>query len=155
MRRLTFRRRRAGRGPLGAAVRLALVALALVLVWHAERALQEWQRRAAVELRFKTGLWFGWVIPAVLAGIVFGLAIWLPRGRTRYRWGRALALGLPPLLLLLQFYFVWGVALPHHLALPDLLARSTPFWDAGPQFALATFAGIAITSGFAEAETEP
>jgi len=153
--RLSFREPRPARGPVPALIRLALAAGALALLWRAGDRLQEWSGRAAVESEFKTGLWFSWVIPAILAGIVFGLAIWLPRGRTPYRWGRALLLALPPLLLLLQFYLVWGVALPHDISLPGFLTRSTPLWDAGPQFALAAFAGIAITSGFAEEDREP
>lgn len=155
VRRLSARDPQSGTALVGSVVRLALVVGALALVWRAQHALEEWQRRAAIEFEFKMGLWFGWVIPAVLAGIVFGLAVWLPRGHSRYRWGRSILLGLPPLLLLLHFYVIFGVTLPHNVDLPDLLERTTPFWNAGPQFALAALLGIAVTSGFAESNREP
>jgi hypothetical protein len=130
---------------------LALLAGSLALVWRAERAHEEWERRAAVEFQFKNGLWFAWIISALVAGIVFGLALWLPRGHAAYRWGRAAILGVPPLLLLLHYWVVFGLS----VHLPGLLGRPTPFWESGPQFALAAFAGIAITSGFAEPDEEP
>ncbi|HZD80252.1 MAG TPA: hypothetical protein VE646_09465 [Actinomycetota bacterium] len=148
MHRLTVRGARAGsaRGLLSHALRLVLLAASLALLWRAEGALEEWQRRAGIELEFKTGLWFSWVVPAVLAGILFGLALWLPRGRSAYRWTRTIVLVLPPLLLLLHYWVVFGLGLD----LPGALGQETPFWRSGPQFALAVFVGIGVTSGFAE-----
>jgi hypothetical protein len=128
--RLTVRGARAGsaRGLLSHALRLVLLAASLALLWRAEGALEEWQR------------------PAVLAGILFGLALWLPRGRSAYRWTRTIVLVLPPLLLLLHYWVVFGLGLD----LPGALGQETPFWRSGPQFALAVFVGIGVTSGFAE-----
>lgn len=137
---------RAPRGPLAQIVRFALLVGALAVLWRAETRFEEWQLRATTEFSFKTGLWFSWVIPTILAGIVFGLAVWLPRGRAGYRWIRSLLLALPPLALLLQYWVVFG----SKVDLPGILGRSTPFWEPGPQFALGVFAGVAIVSGFAE-----
>lgn len=135
---------------LGPVLRLLLLLLAFGLLWRAERRLELWRVRTASELTFKAGAWFGWVVPAALAGAAFGLALWLPRGRTPYRWGRALLLGLPSLALLVHYYVVLGVVAPHRLEVLRFLDLPTPFWEPGPQFALAAFAGIAAVSGFAE-----
>ena len=150
MQGLSFREPRVRTGVIGSLIRLVLVLGALTLLWRAEHGFRDWQQRYASEFRFAAAPWLGWVITSLLAGVVFGLAVWLPRGRARYRWGRSLVLAAPPLLLLTQFLlFVVGIHLP------GPLGRVTPLWDPGPQFALAVLAGVAITSGFAEADREP
>jgi hypothetical protein len=146
--RLSFRQapERPPARPLAQLARLVILVGALALLWRAESRFEEWQLRAATEFSFKTGLWFSWVVPTILTGIVFGLAVWLPRGRAPYRWGRSLVLAVPALLLLLQYWVVFGLGVD----LPGFLGTGTPFWESGPQFVLGVFAGVAIVSGFAE-----
>lgn len=137
-------------GPLGALLRVALLAVSLALLWRAERRLEYWRVKTASELTFKAGAWFGWLVPAALSGAAFGLALWLPGGRAGFRWGRPLLLGVPCLVLLLHYYLVFGVVAPHRLEAFRFLDLPTPFWEPGPQFALAAFLGITAVSGFAE-----
>lgn len=145
----SHRSRRAA-SPLATLARALLFLAALALLWRAEQRLEAWRVATGAELRFKTGKWFAWVLPATLAGTAFGLALWWPRGRGRYRWGRALGLGLPAALLLLHYWVALAVLGPRELPFLGFLQRPTPLWEPGPQFALAAFVGMAAAAGFAE-----
>ena len=144
----SHRPRRAGR--LATLARAALFVAAVALLWRAEERLQAWRVATGAELRFKTGKWFEWILPAGLAGAAFGLSLWWPRRPGRYRWGRALGLGLPSALLLLHYWVALAVIGPREVPLLGLLSRPTPLWEPGPQFALAAFVGIAVASGFSD-----
>ncbi|HXF71877.1 MAG TPA: hypothetical protein VNO79_04610 [Actinomycetota bacterium] len=142
-------RRRRG-APVAALVRVALFLAALALLWRAEQRLEAWRVATGAELRFKTGKWFEWVLPAALAGAAFGLALRWPRRPGRYRWGRALGLGLPSALLLLHYWVALALLGPREVPLLGFLERPTPLWEPGPQFALAAFVGVAVASGFSD-----
>jgi len=144
----SHRARRATSG-LATLARALLFVAALALLWRAEQRLEAWRVATGAELRFKTGKWFAWVLPAALAGAAFGLSLWWPRGRGRYRWGRALGLGIPSALLLLHYWVALALLGPREVPLLGFLQRPTPLWEPGPQFALAAFVGMAVVSGFA------
>jgi len=126
-------------------LRLILVVGALALLWLAQRRYEVWQERFASEFKPNVELWLQWVGLAVLSGIAFGLAAWLPSGRLSYRLGRVLILGVLPLLALVHF----ALFLQYNQDLPSFLRDHVWFYmSLGPQFALAVMLGVAIAAGF-------
>jgi hypothetical protein len=130
-------------------LRLILVVGAMALLWLAQHRLDTWQVRYSSEFKPHVELSLEWVGLAVLSGLAFGLAAWLPSGRLSYRWGRVLLLGVLPLLaqvhvtLFLQF----------RQDLPSFFGHYVWFYmNLGPQFALAVMLGVAIAAGFAPSE---
>jgi hypothetical protein len=73
-------------------IRAALVVGAIALLWLAQHRLDTWQVRYSSEFKSHLDLWLEWVGLAVLSGLAFGFAAWLPSGRVSYRWGRVLLL---------------------------------------------------------------
>jgi hypothetical protein len=130
-------------------LRLILVAAALALLWLAQRRFETWQARYASEFKSSIDLWLEWVGLAVSSGLAFASAAWLPGGRLSYRWGRALLLGVLPLLGLVHF----ALFLQFRQDLPSFLGDHVWFYmSLGPQFALAVMLGVAIAAGFAPSE---
>jgi len=130
-------------------LRLILVVGALALLWLAQHRYEVWQERYSSEFKPNVELWLEWVGLAVLSGLAFGLAAWLPSGRLSYRWGRVLLLGVFPLLALVHF----ALFLQYGQDLPSFLGDYVWFYmSLGPQFALAVMLGVAIAAGFAPSE---
>jgi len=82
-------------------IRLGMVVVAMWLVVLARGRLVAAERRMVAQFESDLGGWFTFVALAILAGVVFGLAIVLPKRRAGYRWTDLLALGLIPLLFIL------------------------------------------------------
>jgi hypothetical protein len=70
--------------------------LALLAMWALAFTADRFETFVA---NLRTSLWLTWLGPAVGAGLLFGLAAWLPFTKVRYLWSRLLlaALVLAPL----------------------------------------------------------
>jgi hypothetical protein len=94
---------------------------------------------------YDNSLWLLSVGATIAAGLLFGLAAWLPFTRIRY---------LPSRLLLAAVALVpvahfWLIILNHHVRPTGWLWRA--YWfdlSVEMQFVLAGFAGVALASGF-------
>jgi hypothetical protein len=94
-----------------------------------------------------TWLWLAWLGPTVAAGLLFGLAAWLPFAKLRYLWSRVLLAGLA-LAPLAQYWWVFLYQLPRHHEAGGWIVRADWLLDQLSQTALAVLAGVAIASGF-------
>ena len=131
-------------------VRTALALLAFAALSVAENRYEAFGLDAAATSRFDDWLWLSWIGATVTAGLLFGLATWLPVTRIRYAWSRLLlaALSLAPIV---QF---WWVAIDGH-ASGGWLGRFYWFDDLSIQFVMALLAGVAIASGFRTKDSMP
>jgi hypothetical protein len=82
-------------------IRLGMVVVAMWLVVLARGRLLAAERKMLAQFESDFGGWFAFVALAILAGVVFGLAVVLPKRRAGYRWTDLLALGLIPFLFIL------------------------------------------------------
>jgi hypothetical protein len=91
--------------------------------------------------------WLTWLAPAAAAGLLFGLAAWLPFAKIRYLWSRLLlaAIALAPLA---QFWWVYIFQFGRNNFPGGLISRHVWFSDWVSQTALAVLVGVAIASGF-------
>lgn len=135
--------------PVKSVVRFALVLAAIGILAVAQDQSRARSLRSAEDRSFHLELWGASLGLVAVGGLVFGLAVWLPSQRTRYKWTRAVLLGIVPLLLMAHFAFVFGFALPHRWAGPALLLQMRFYFSYGPQFSLAILTGLAVASGFA------
>jgi hypothetical protein len=136
-----------------ALVRVALSIGAITALWFAEMRSLHFSfahREATVP-----SLWLSWLGLVVLAGVLFGLALTLPKSWSGFRWGATLAVAALPALLLTYFVFLYGVWIPSHA--PYSINRAFLLWgnlqtlaDHAPQFALALIVGVALGTGFRE-----
>jgi hypothetical protein len=123
---------------------LVRTALALLAFWILSFAADRYTAfaEAAVEFRNYDSLWLSWIGAAVAAGLLFGLATWLPFTRIRFLPSRLLlaAAALMPIA-----HFWWVIVRRGTGAVQVRL-----YWfDATPiQFVLAVLSGVAIASGF-------
>jgi phosphoglycerol transferase MdoB-like AlkP superfamily enzyme len=131
-------------------VRVVLVVGAMVLLRFAESRYVAWRQEGTANFHYQLSGWLLWVGLAALAGLAFGLAGWMPWGRMRFRWTRALLLGVVPLILLTLLRLWFG-----GVRLPSSLWRAFSWLDTGPQFVLATLLGVAVASGFAPRTERP
>ena len=120
--------------------------LALLAMWALAFAANRFETFLA---NLQTSLWLAWIGPTVGAGLLFGLAAWLPFAKVRYLWSRLLlaALALAPLA---QYWWVFVFQLTRHGEAGGWTYRWLPYWllDQPTQTALAVLAGVAIASGF-------
>lgn len=131
----------------GSIVRTVLALLALMALAFAGDRYVAFDLEFQLNFRRDTWLWLSWIGAAGAAGILFGLATWLPLTRVRYAWSRLL-LAAVPLVPLAQFWWVEFYQFPRHGEAGGWLVRAAWLWDPWEQFALATLAGVAIASGF-------
>jgi hypothetical protein len=120
-------------------------ALALLAFWMLSVAADRYTAfaNAAVEFRNYDSLWLSWIGAAVAAGLLFGLATWLPFTKVRFLPSR-LVLAAAALLPIAHFW--WIFIRPHGSS--GWLLRSYWFDAVEIQFALVALAGVAIASGF-------
>jgi hypothetical protein len=90
--------------------------------------------------------WLTWLGAAAAAGLLFGLAAWLPFRKVRYLWSRLLLAALP-LAPLAQFWWIYVFQFGHHHVVSGVISRHVWFADPGSQTALAILVGVAIASG--------
>ena len=131
--------------------RTALALLALAALSVAADRYEAFGLDAAATFRFDDCLWLSWIGATVAAGLLFGLAAWLPFTRFRYAWSRLLLAALP-LAPIVQFWWVW---IERHGAAGGWLVRADWLTDATSQSVLAAFAGVAIASGFRARDSTP
>ena len=91
------------------------------------------------------GSWLLWVGSYAGAGLVFGLAAWLPFTSVRYLWSRLLLAAVAFLPLAHFWLVVFYLARRHPVG--GWLATDW-FWDVASQTALAVLGGVAVASGF-------
>jgi hypothetical protein len=132
-------------------VRTALALLALAALSVAADRYEAFASDAAANFRFDEWLWLSWIGATVSAGLLFGLAAWLPFMRFRYAWSRLLLAALP-LAPIVQFWWVW---MERRGAAGGWLVRADWLTDAASQSVLAAFAGVAIASGFRAKDSTP
>jgi hypothetical protein len=129
-------------------VRAALALLtfgALSFATGRSRAYQE----SAATFRFDDWVWLSWVTAAIVAGLLFGLATWLPLGKIRFLPSR-LALAAAALVPVAHY---WLLAERH--ASGGWLGKLYWFDDLAIQFVMAALAGVAIASGFRAKDSTP
>jgi hypothetical protein len=138
-------RSRDGIGPL--LIRLGLVASSLGLLWLAAVQLERAFAAYAASFRYTLGPYVLVALAATTAGVAFGLSLTWPSRWGGYRWDRAVAVGIAPLVLVVCYLVVFGVgfnALPGAVTL--VLAR---FGQAGLLIS-PLLLGLAIAAGFGE-----
>jgi hypothetical protein len=129
----------------GFLVRTGLVLLAFWALWFAQ------DRYGAFRVRlirpfsgFDSSLWLVSVVATVVAGLLFGLAAWVPFTRIRYLSSRLLLAALA----LVPVAHFWWIFFNYHGSPTGWLGRA--YWfdmSAETQFVLAGFAGVALASG--------
>ena len=126
-------------------VRVALALLAFAVLSVAADRYQAFALDAAMNFRFDDWLWISWIGATVTAGLLFGLATWLPFTRIRYAWSRLLLAALP----LAPIVQVWWVRyqLERNGMADGWLVRADWLTDVTSQSVLAALAGVAIASG--------
>jgi hypothetical protein len=131
-------------------VRAALALLAFgALYFAADRSLA-FRVDSAANFRFDELLWVSWVTATVVAGLLFGLATWLPFAKIRFLPSR-LALAAAAIVPIAHF---WWVAIEGHTS-GGWLGSFYWFHDLGIQFVMAALAGVAIASGFRRRTSTP
>lgn len=119
-------------------LRLLLIAASLGTAWATTAGMHRWLLVAKANLDYSLVGWLPWMAGSVLAGLLFGVATWLPR-RVAFRATTAIALGVIPFLGLINipayFHFAWWTA-------PSFTTDSLVFF--GSVF------GIAVASGFGD-----
>jgi len=127
-------------------VRTILALLALWALYFADRRYGVFQQDFQANFRMDVWLWLSSVGSSAAAGLLFGLAAWLPFARVRYLWSRLLLAALV-FLPVAHFWLFWGYLASRGHAVGGWLATDW-FWGQGPQFVLAALGGVAIASGF-------
>jgi hypothetical protein len=125
-------------------VRAALALLAFSALWFAQDRFHAFALQRSENFSADTSLWLLSVGATVAAGLLFGLAAWLPFTRIRYLPSRLL-LAAAALLPVAHF---WLIILNHHVRPTGWLWRA--YWfdlSIDTQFVLAGFAGVALASG--------
>jgi hypothetical protein len=134
------------------AVRTILALLALWAVYSAENRQGTFAKYAARNFHMDFWLWLSWIGCAAAAGLLFGLAAWLPFTRVRYLWSRLLLAALAALPLA-DFWLGYNYPrVVHGWLVPSWSWR---FFNPGPEFALAVLVGVAIASGLVAKGSEP
>ena len=133
-------------------VRTGLVLLAFCALWFAQDRYSAFRVHLSPFFTYDNSLWLLSVAATVVAGILFGLATWLPFTRIRYLPSR-LWLAAVALVPLAHF---WWIFLNHHGTPTGWLWRAYWFeFSFQTQFVLAGFAGVALASGFRTKDQAP
>lgn len=136
---------------------IARAALALLAIWilHlSQNRFDSFQLNYSSTFRWDGGLWLGWVGTLAAAGFLFGLAVFLPFSRVRFRWNRLLLATLA-LLPVFQDWLVWGYLVPRRDTVGGWLVTTNRWFEGvGTQSALMVLAGVAIASGFGAKNVE-
>jgi hypothetical protein len=125
-------------------VRTALAMLAFGALWFAADRFRAFLLDGAENRRYDDSLLLSWAGAAVAAGLLFGLATWLPFSKIRFLPSRLL-LAAVALLPLAHFWWIYNVS---HADYGGWLERFYWFDQGATQFVMAAFAGVAIASGF-------
>ncbi len=125
-------------------VRAVLAVLAFWALSFAQDRYDTFLSDVATNFRYDGSLWFAWVGPLVAAGLMFGLAAWLPFTNIRI---------LPSRLLLAAFALIplahfWWALIQHPGASGGWLGQAYWFDTTPIQFASGVLAGVAIASVF-------
>jgi hypothetical protein len=125
-------------------VRAALALLAFWALWFAQDRFHAFSLHRAASLSYDNSLWLLSIGATIAAGLLFGLATWLPFTRIRYLPSRLLfaAAALGPVA------HFWLIILDHHVRPTGWLWRA--YWfdlSVDVQFVFAALAGVAIASG--------
>ena len=125
--------------------RTALAVLAFRALWFAADRYHMFLLRFHVDFHYDDSLWLASVGATVAAGLLFGLATWLPFTRIRFLASRFL-LAAAALLPVAHF---WWIVLGNH-ARPTVWLWRDQWFDGSveTQFVLAALAGVAVASGF-------
>ena len=126
-------------------VRTGLVLVAFWALWFAQDRYGAFRVRLSPFFTYDNSLWLLSVAATIVAGFLFGLAVWLPFTRIRYLPSR-LWLAAVALVPLAHF---WWIFLNQHGSPTGWLWRL--YWfdmSVQTQFVLAGFAGVALASGF-------
>jgi hypothetical protein len=139
-------------------VRAALALLAFGALSFASGRSRAYQESAAT-LRFDEWLWLSWITAAIVAGLLFGLATWLPLGKIRFLPSR-LALAAAALVPVAHYWLLAerhasGGWLGQLYWFDDLAIQFVWFDDLAIQFVMAALAGVAIASGFRAKDSTP
>ncbi len=129
-------------------VRALLVLASFFFLWAFSHGLSNYSRTGAETFKYWWSGWLRWVLPAMCAGIAFGLAAVLPT-RWHYHPISAFILGILPLLVIVHQAMIvgplssptWGSFLNH-----------VYFFDTVP--AAEVFLGLAIAAGFGSSDEE-
>lgn len=132
-------------------VRTALALLAFWALWFAADRFRAFRLDGAANFRLDGSLWLAWAGATVAAGLLFGLATWLPFAKIRFLPSRLL---LAAVALLPLAHFSW-LYIESHAPPGGWLVRFSWFDDWGTQFVMAAFAGVAIASGFQAKRSRP
>jgi hypothetical protein len=129
------------------ALRLALVAGALVLLSRAQAGFLRFREVYLQRFDFEIGPWALWVVPAALAGAAFAVAA-APARTSHHSPVVSFVVGVVPILLLAQTVYAFWEATSGRAASASWLSRLYWYTDTGPQFVLAVMAGVALGLGF-------
>ena len=124
-------------------VRTALAVLGFWMLSFAADRYAAFALTASRSFQYDNPLWLSWLGATVAAGLLFGLATWLPFTGVRFLPSRLL-LVVAALLPIAQFW--WVVVQGHGTG--GWLGRAYWFDGVQTQFVLAALAGVAIASGF-------
>ncbi|MGH2529553.1 MAG: hypothetical protein ACRDH0_09515 [Actinomycetota bacterium] len=125
-------------------VRTALALLAFWTLWLAADRYLTFLLRAYANRRYDDSVWLSWAGAMVAAGLLFGLATWLPFAKIRFLPSRLLMAAVA----LLPVAHFWWVFNEGHEASGGWLGHFYWFDGGEIQFPMAAFAGVAIASGF-------
>jgi hypothetical protein len=126
-------------------LRTALTLLAFSALWFAEDRYHAFRvRPPSPSVSHNNSLWLLSVLGTVVAGLLFGLAAWLPFTSLRYLPSRLLlaAVALVPVV------HFWWIILNGHFSNANWLTRLHWWCTFEVQFALTALAGVALASGF-------
>jgi hypothetical protein len=124
-------------------VRTALALLAFGALWFAADRFEAFLLDGAENFRYDDSLLLSWAGATVAAGLLFGLATWLPFAKFRFLPSRLL-LAAVALLPLAHFWWIFNEG--HRSG--GWLGRFYWFDQGATKFVMAAFAGVAIASGF-------
>jgi hypothetical protein len=132
-------------------LRTVLAVGAFLMLWPASDRLEDLVRGSAARFAFDTPLWLASISAAIVAGMLFGRAAWLPFSNVRFRPSRLL-LALAALLPLAHF---WWAFTERHWRSGSWLEAYHWFDGVNFQYVFAALAGVAVAACLAPASETP